>query len=113
MTEKLNRREAAKAVAAAGGLLMLGGFASADRREEPRTLSGEWLNGGKLDEPCAIFQHGRMLILINENGDIASGRMTGINKFTVLKGWDDGVVGKVVERGKEIAWKGGGSWKRR
>jgi hypothetical protein len=112
MTERLNRRDVAKTMAAAGGLLMLGGFASAARPEEHSTLAGEWFNGGKLDQPCAIFQQGRVLLLINENGDIATGRLIEPNKFAV-KGWADGVVGRIVERGKVIAWKGGGAWKRR
>jgi hypothetical protein len=113
MNEKLSRRDAAKAVAAAGGLLVRGNLASADQPAQPRTLAGEWFNRGKLEEPCAIFQHGVILLLINEKGDIATGRMTGDNKFEILKGWEDGVVGRIMERGKVIAWKGGGSWKRR
>jgi hypothetical protein len=113
MAEELDRRDAAKAVVAAGGLLLLGGAAAADDREETTTLTGEWFNGGKLDQPCAIFQQGRVLILVNEKGDIASGQMTEANEFTVRKGWGDEVVGRVSERGKVIAWKGGGNWKRR
>ena len=36
--------------------------------------------------------------------------MTG---FTVIKGWEDGVAGRIDERGKVIAWKSGGHWKQR
>src|SRR5262249_20490876 len=111
--EDLDRRDAVKTVAAAGGLLLMSGLASADQPEESTTLTGEWFNGGKLDQPCAIFQQGSVLLLINEKGDIASGQMTEANQFTVLKGWKDTVVGRVSERGKVISWKGGGSWKRR
>jgi len=113
MTEKLDRRDAAKAVAAAGGLLLLGGLASADEPEEVTSLTGEWFNGGKLDQPCAIFQQGRVLLLINEKGDIASGLMTEANQFTVLKGWNGESVGRTGQRGKVIAWKGGGNWQKR
>ena len=118
MTQELDRRElgrraAVKTVAAAGGLLLLSGLASADECDELPTLTGEWLNRGKADQPCAIFQQGRVLLLINEKGDIASGQLTGPNQFTVLRGWEEGVVGRVVERGRRIAWKGGGTWKRR
>lgn len=113
MTEKLDRRGVAKTVAAAGGLLLLSSVASAEEPNENAPLAGEWFNGGKLNQPCAIFQHGRVLLLINEKGDIASGQMTEANQFAVLKGWDGGVVGRVGERGKVILWKGGGSWRRR
>jgi hypothetical protein len=95
-------------------MLLLGGLASADEPEERTTLTGEWFNGGKLDQPCAVFQQGRVLLLINEKGDIASGQMTEANQFTVVKGWDaGGLVGRIVERGKVIAWAGGGNWKKR
>ncbi|HVS35424.1 MAG TPA: twin-arginine translocation signal domain-containing protein [Gemmataceae bacterium] len=113
MHEDLNRRHAVKAVAAAGSLLLLGGPAPADEPDDRDALTGEWFNGGKLDQPCAVFQQGRVLLLINENGDIASGQMTGANEVTVLKGWEGGLVGRVAERGRVIAWKGGGSWRRR
>ena len=113
MTEKTDRRDVVKTVAAAGGLLLLGGLATADEPEGANALSGEWFNGGKLDQPCAIFQQGRVLLLINEKGDIASAQMTEANQFTVLKGWQGESVGRLVERGKVIAWKGGGSWQRR
>jgi hypothetical protein len=113
MSEKLNRRDMAKTVAAAGGLLLLGGAASAAKPGERNALAGEWFNDGKVDQPCAIFQHGSVLLLINENGDIASGQLSEGNKFNVLKGWEEGVSGKLTDRGRVIAWKGGGAWKRR
>jgi hypothetical protein len=113
MSAKLDRRSVAKTVAAAGGLLALGGLASAQDPGDNAPLAGEWFNGGKLNQPCAIFQHGSVLLLVNEKGDIASGQMTDANQFAVLKGWEGGLVGRVVERGKVIIWKGGGNWKRR
>jgi hypothetical protein len=113
MAEGLDRRGAVKAVAAAGGLLLLGGLASADEAERRNTLTGEWFNGGNADQPCAIIQLGRVLLLINENGDIATGQFTRANQFSILKGWEGEVVGRILGRGKVIAWKGGGSWKRR
>jgi hypothetical protein len=113
MSEELERRDAVKAVAAVGGLLLLGGSTSAAEPEETNPLTGEWFNGGKLDQPCAIIQQGRVLILINEKGDIATGQMTEANQFRVLRGWGEEVVGRILDRGRLIAWKGGGNWKRR
>jgi hypothetical protein len=112
MNERLDRRDAAKAVAAAGGLLVLTGVGSA-HADDAGTLSGEWFNSGELDQPCAIFQQGRVLLLINEKGDMAVAHMAEANRFDVIKGWGDGVAGRVAERGRVIAWKSGGQWKRR
>jgi hypothetical protein len=113
MRKEFDRRGAAKAVAVAGGLLLLGGSASADEPGEATTLRGEWFNGGKVNQPCAIFQQGRVLLLINENGDMASGQLTQANQVTVLKGWKQQVVGRIREQGRVIAWQGGGNWQRR
>jgi hypothetical protein len=112
MSEGLDRRDVVKAGAAAGGLLLLSGLASAAEPEESSPLAGEWFNGGKLEQPCAIFQQGRVLLLINEKGMIATGRMTAANEFTILNGWTEGLVGTVSARGKVITWKGGGNWRK-
>jgi hypothetical protein len=112
MGKKLDRRAAAKAVAAAGGLFALGGAASAAQKDAPG-WAGEWFNGGKLDQPCAIFQHGRVLLLVNERGDLASAHLTEADKVSILQGWEPGYTGTLGDRGKTIAWKGGAEWKRR
>jgi hypothetical protein len=114
MTEKLKRRELVKAVAAAGGLLALGGLAGAAEPDKKVTLPGEWLYDGKEDQPCAIFQQGRVLLLVNENGELATGRITEAEKFVVLKGdgWEEGLVGEVAKEGKAISWANGTTWKR-
>jgi hypothetical protein len=76
--------------------------------------AGEWLLEGKADQPCAIFQHGRVLLLVNEKGDLATGRVTEATKLVVLKGngWDDGLVGEFADEGKTISWGNGTTWKR-
>ncbi len=116
MSAKVNRRGAVQSAAAAGGLLLFGGATAAQQPEAERnrdSLAGEWFNNGKLDQPCAIFQAGRVLILVNEKGDIASGRMTEANEFRIVQGWGGGdLSGRVGERGKVILWKGTGNWKR-
>jgi hypothetical protein len=115
MTEKkLMRRDVLKTVsAAAGGLLLLGGASSAAEPERASKLAGEWLNNGKLDQPCAIFAQGRVLLLVNEKGDFAVGYITEANKFAVVKGgWGEGVEGEIAKGNNTINWKEGGTWKR-
>jgi hypothetical protein len=112
MSERLHRRDAAKAVAAAGGLLLLTGLGSAAEADDDGTVTGEWFKDGKLEQPCAIIQQGRVLLLINEKGDMAVAHMTEANGFSVIKGWEDGVAGRIGDRGKVIRWKSGGEWKR-
>jgi hypothetical protein len=66
---------------------------------------------GRKDEPCAVFRHGRVLLLVNERGEFATGMMAQANKWTV-KGWDDGLTGELVEEGKKITWSNGTTWRR-
>jgi hypothetical protein len=74
---------------------------------------GEWLFEGKEDQPCAIFQHGRVLLLVNEEGELATGRVSGANTLTVLKGsWEEGLTGTLSDDGKSISWGNGTTWKR-
>jgi hypothetical protein len=112
MTENLLRRDMVKTLAAAGGLLLLGGSASAAEPDKAGKLPGEWLYDGKEDQPCAIFQHGRMLLLVNEEGEFATARLSEAKKFAVLKGWEEGLVGEVDDAGKSIAWSNSTTWKR-
>ena len=81
--------------------------------KETSKWPGEWLFEGKADQPCAIFQHGRVLLLVNENGDFATGRITEPTKLVVLKGsWQEGLVGELTDEGKTISWGNGSTWKR-
>lgn len=82
--------------------------------KETRKWPGEWLLEGNADQPCAIFQHGRVLLLVNERGDFATARLTEATKLVVLKGsWDEGLVGELAEEGKTISWSNGSTWKQR
>jgi hypothetical protein len=114
MTEKLQRRDLVKTVVAAGGLLVLGSVASAAEPDKTSKLAGEWLYDGKEDQPCAIFQHGRVLLLVNEEGELATARLTEAKKLVVLKSdsWETGLSGELDEKGKTIAWSNGTTWKR-
>jgi hypothetical protein len=74
---------------------------------------GEWLLEGNSDQPCAVFQHGRVLLLVNERGEFATGRITEATKLIVQKGsWDEGLVGELTDEGKTISWGNGTKWKR-
>jgi len=68
------------------------------------------LKGGRKEEACAVFQQGRVLLLVNERGDFAIGRMTEARKLTA-KEWGD-LVGEVSKDGKEITWSNNSTWRR-
>jgi hypothetical protein len=117
MTEKLRRRDLVKTLAAAGGLLALGNVASADEPDETSKLAGEWLYyDGNKNQPCAIFQHGRILLAVNDEGEMATARLTEARKFILLRvygGWgEERLVGKLDKKGKTISWSNGTTWKR-
>jgi hypothetical protein len=78
-------------------------------------VAGEWLLEGKADQPCAIFRHGSVLLLVNENGDLGTGRWDAEGKVVVLKGegWDKGLTAEVQNRGKALKWSNGSVWNRR
>jgi hypothetical protein len=94
-------------------LLALGGATAVAAPAPDRSSSpaGEWLHEDREDESCAIFQQGRVLLVVNEHGDLATARLNKAKKFTV-KGWEDGVAGELAEEGKEIIFTNGSTWKR-
>jgi hypothetical protein len=79
--------------------------------KETSKWPGEWLMEGNADQPCAIFQHGRVLLLVNERGELVTGRITDASKVLV-RGWEDGLVGELTDNGKTISWANGTKWKR-
>jgi hypothetical protein len=102
------------------GLARATGQSPAQQKEAPKSGAkesskwpGEWLFEAKGDQPCAIFQHGRVLLLVNEDGEMATGRITEATKLVVLKGsWEEGLVGELVDEGKTISWGNGTKWNR-
>jgi hypothetical protein len=88
---------------------------SADARDKAIDVAGEWLMEGKADQPCAIFRHGSVLLLVNENGDLGTGRLDAEGKVVVLKGdgWDKGLTAEVQDKGKSLKWSNGTVWNRR
>jgi hypothetical protein len=73
---------------------------------------GEWLFDGDADKPCAIFQQGRVLLLVNEDGELATGKITEEKKIITRWGGEEGLVGELVDEGKKISWGNGTTWKR-
>jgi hypothetical protein len=111
MNAKPKRRDLVKSLAAASGLLALGGTAVAAEPDQKDKLAGEWLMESRKDEPCAVFQQGRVLFLVNERGEFATVMMTEGKQFTV-KGWEDGLTGMFGGEGKKISWSNGTTWTR-
>jgi hypothetical protein len=72
---------------------------------------GEWLFDGKEDQPCGIFQQGRVLLLVSERGALATGKITGQNTIDTRWGEND-LVGELRDEGKTISWGNGSTWKR-
>jgi hypothetical protein len=78
-------------------------------------VPGEWLMGGQTDQPCAIFRQGAVLLVVNERGDLATGRMDGGGKLVILKGdrWQSGLTASVQDGGRSLLWRDGTTWTRR
>lgn len=118
MSNSPARRNVLAATAAATGLLALGPAARADERATG-AWSGEWLNEGRDAEPCAIFVHGRVLLLVNEHLHLAIGRITAARKIVVRDAlpWTDPkvadeLVGVLSPNGKTITWANKARWTR-
>jgi hypothetical protein len=56
-----------------------------------------------------------MLIIMNEKGEIATGRFLNYQQFTTLSspgGWPPGLVGDISPDLRTIAWRNGTMWAR-
>lgn len=106
-----NRRTALKTVAlAAGALFSIEAFALDAKPPKLRTrpIPGSWTFSGRA---CAIFQQGPILLLVNEVGKLATGRITGPDTFQIVSGEGWGrVTGQFVDRDKRIKWSDGAYW---
>ncbi|MCD6050068.1 MAG: hypothetical protein K0Q55_1471 [Verrucomicrobia bacterium] len=107
-----NRRTALKTVAlAAGAFLSTEALALETKTSKlrPRTIPGSWKFS---DQPCAIFQQGPVLLLVNETGTLATGQFISSDTFKIIKGegWGIGMTGQLIENGKRIKWSDGAHW---
>ena len=66
-------------------------------------------------KPCAIMREGEVLLVVNERGDLATGRMTSDTTLVIVKGehWEPGVTAELKDGGKSLVWRDGSVWKRR
>jgi hypothetical protein len=125
MSDQLKRRDLMKA-AAAGGFFALGagaadaaGGAEAAQPPNAGAWAGEWLLEGRPDQPCAVFQHGRVLLLVNELLHLAVGRVVGFRRIVVTDAltWSDksqgnGMAGALSADGLTILWENRSTWRR-
>lgn len=108
--KNLKRRDALKTVAlAAGGLFAGNAMALDSRRPKIPSVAGSWIF---KDKPCAIFQQGPILLIVNEQGQFATAQITSSDSFTILSGngWAPGLTAKLSERGKRIDWSDKVAW---
>ena len=107
-----NRRTALKTVALAAGAFLSTEALALDAKPtktRPRTLAGSWSFSG---HPCAIFQQGPILLLVNETGTLATAQFISPDTFRIIKGegWGIGMTGQLIENGKRIKWSDGAHW---
>jgi hypothetical protein len=77
-------------------------------------LAGSWHVARRPDQPCAIFQQGDVLLIVNERGDVATARLDGAGRLTVLRGegWQSGLTAEMGDAGKSLKWRDGSIWTR-
>ena len=81
---------------------------------KPVQVAGEWHLGGQAEQVCAIFRQGGVLLIVNERGDMATGKLEAANRVVVVKGagWAPGITAELRENGRVLAWKDGSVWTR-
>ena len=112
MKTEMKRRDAIKTViAATGGLLAAKSMASEPEpaSDAVTSFAGTWYYEG---QPCAIFQQGPILLVVQEGGALATAHVTGADTFVIWSGsgWDSGLEAQLKNRGKTINWADGSVW---
>ena len=111
MIKNLKRRDAIKVAMAGGGLLALNSVPAEAAPKKLLAVAGNWESKG---QPCAIFQQGPVLLIVNELGSLGTARMTDADTFVILagNGWTMGIVGTLADNGKTINWSNDTTWTR-
>ena len=109
MLESIKRRDALKTMAAASGLLMLGCASNAALPTKTEELPGAWFS---WNEPCAIFQQGAILLVVDQTGALGTAVWTSPDSFVMLQGNSlaAGVTGTVAKNGRAINWSDNTVW---
>jgi hypothetical protein len=111
--EPINRRD--MVLGTAGLLAVATGTAEAQPRDAEAfrgRLDGEWRVGDERGASCAIFQHGILLLVVNEKGKLAVAGLSG-DKIVITQGfdhWKEDVTGRIGNRGRSIRWSNGANW---
>ena len=101
----MKRRDAiTKAAVVAGTLLAFKSVAAPASKNI--SFAGGWLIQGL---PCAIFQEGSVLLVVNEVGSLFTAQVTAPNTFILLGA---GVTAVMVNGGQTINWSNGSVWTR-
>jgi hypothetical protein len=78
-------------------------------------IDGQWLMEFDPGRPCAIYQHGNVLIIVNEGGSLAVGRVISAAEFVILTspggGWQIGLRA-VLQDNNTLDWRNGTIWRR-
>jgi hypothetical protein len=81
--------------------------------EPIQNVGGEWLQNGDPSKPCAIFQVGRMMLLVNEHGSMATAVAVGPATLQIMQGtgWQPGLPADLRDD-RTLVWRNGGFWQR-
>jgi hypothetical protein len=74
-------------------------------------VHGDWLNVAN-NGICGILQAGAVLLLVNENGDMATAQIQG-NRVSVMRGWNAvNLVGLITNNARVLRFNNGSEWQK-
>ena len=78
-----------------------------------QNVSGEWVENGDPSRPCAIFQAGRMKLVVNVQGSLATAVAVGPSTLQILQGsgWQSGLPADLRDD-RTLVWRNGSVWQR-
>lgn len=80
-------------------------------RLPPPNVHGEWVNLAN-NGVCGVFQAGSVLMMVNENGDMATAQIQG-NRLVVVQGWNvRNLAGQIAGNAQIIQFNNGSQWRK-
>jgi hypothetical protein len=74
-------------------------------------VHGDWVNLAN-NGLCGIFQANAMLIMVNENGNLATAQIQG-NRIYIMQGWNvSNLVALIGPNANVIQYNNGSQWQR-